>query len=151
MSTNQTSSSNQLPSMGQHQIYHQMGQQTATNNLDNFSPKHFNNSSNTNSNNSNNKVSSSSQVRIDLTADRNCWTRTKYFAGFTDPRKQQSSLHATVESHTNRYKPSTSSAAFAVASSKLPKQSNHRWKNDELPKRQHGITRKPLLVAGEFI
>jgi hypothetical protein len=61
MSTNQTSS-NQLPSMG-HQVYHQMGQQqqTASNNHENFSPKHFD-SNNTNNNSSNNKVSSSSQV-----------------------------------------------------------------------------------------
>lgn len=72
MSTNQTSPTNQLPSMSQHQIYHQMGQQTATNNLDNFSPKHFNNNNNnnnssTNDNNSNNnKVSSSSQVKREL-------------------------------------------------------------------------------------
>lgn len=44
--------------MGQHQIYHQMGQQQ--NNLDDFSPKHFNNNSNlVNNNISNNKVSSS--------------------------------------------------------------------------------------------
>jgi hypothetical protein len=51
--------SNQLPSLAQHQIYHQMGQQqTATNNLENFSPKHF--SSTNNSSSSNNKVSSSS-------------------------------------------------------------------------------------------
>lgn len=63
MSTNQNTSSNQLPSMDHHQIYHQMGQQTATNNLENFSPKHFNNnSSSTNNNSNNNKVTSSSQV-----------------------------------------------------------------------------------------
>lgn len=69
MSTNQTTSSNQLPSMGQHQIYHQMGQQTATNNLDNFSPKHFNNSSSTNNTSNNSKVTSSSQVRSQLPCD----------------------------------------------------------------------------------
>lgn len=58
MNTNQ-STSNQLPSLAQHQIYHQIGQQqTATNNLENFSPKHF--SSTNNNSSSNNKVSSSS-------------------------------------------------------------------------------------------
>lgn len=55
--------------MGQHQIYHQMGQQqqqhVTSNNLDDFSLKHFNNNSNlVNNNISNNKVSSS-QVRED--------------------------------------------------------------------------------------
>lgn len=55
--------------MGQHQIYHQMGQQqqqhVTSNNLDDFSPKHFNNNSNIANNNiSNNKVSSS-QVWMD--------------------------------------------------------------------------------------
>mgnify|MGYP007092087930 CR=1 FL=1 len=60
-----TSSSNQLPSMGQHQLYHQINQQNASNNLENFSPKHYSNNGNGNTNNNSNnngKVSSSSQV-----------------------------------------------------------------------------------------
>jgi hypothetical protein len=78
MNANQTTS-NQLPSMAQHQIYHQISQQqTATNNLENFSPKHFSTTNNNSS--SNNKVSSSSSqvvlrkcdMRYKLTNDLFC-------------------------------------------------------------------------------
>lgn len=81
MNTNQ-STSNQLPSLGQHQIYHQMGQQqqTATNNLENFSPKHF--STTNNSSSSNNKVSSSSsQVESESEAS-SCRLILKCLQGF---------------------------------------------------------------------
>jgi hypothetical protein len=111
MSTNQTTS-NQLPSMGQHQVYHQMGQQqNASNNLDNFSPKHFN----SNNNISNNKVSSSSQVERMRTRDLNLQVMANYLF------------------HSQGFQGSDNNPTYTQQSSPIPIDTNHQRQQQHSP------------------
>jgi hypothetical protein len=115
MSTNQTTS-NQLPSMGQHQIYHQMGsqQQNASNNLENFSPKHFNSNNNSSSNN---KDSSSSQVDRLRMSDLNLQMMANYL--FRSQGFQGSN--------------SNNNPAYTQQSSPIPIDTNHQRQQQHSP------------------